>query len=166
MRLTLIIKVLILFNFLVNIIGAESFNKYGVSLSFPGYYTKSGDIGNDAIKVKDVVAESYSLQTDYDLFVITFLRFSVEPKGTLAVGMKGAVHAVSGWLKDYRYLDINGYSVLECEYSSKKYGPTLNYFERIFELDKYTVVNVKYMSVETELTKQGKKFLTSLSIKP
>jgi hypothetical protein len=166
MRVPLIIKVIIFFILFGNNIDAESLNRYGVYISFPGYYTRSGDIGNDNIKVNGVVAETYSLQTDKDLFAVTFLRFGVKPKGTLYDGVKGAVKTVSGWQKDYRYLDINGYSVLESEYSTKKYGPVLNYFERNFYLDKYTLVNVKYMSVEAELTKQGKKFLTSLSIKP
>ena len=164
MRLASIIKAIIFFILLGNNIEAESLNRYGVYISFPGYYTRSGDIGNENIKVNGVVAESYSLETDKDLFAVTFLRFGVKPKGTLYDGMRGAVKAVSGWKKDYRYIDINGYSVLECEYSTKKYGPVLHYFERNFYLDKYTMVNVKYMSTNSKLTNQGKQFLESLSI--
>jgi len=109
--------------------------------------------------------ETYFLQKDYEIFAISFLRFPLEPKGTLEDGMKGAIDAVSGWLKDYRYLDINGHSVLECEYASNNLGPILHYYERNFQLDKYTRVNIKYISIVAELSGQGKSFLTSLAIR-
>ena len=161
-----ITPLLLFIHLFTNVVSAKTFSKYGVSLTFPGDYTKSGDIGNESIKVKNVIAETYSLQRDFDAFMITFLRFGEKPKGTLETGMKGAVNAVSGTLTGARYLNINGYAVLEYEYTSSKHGPTLDYFDKVFYLEEYILVNVKYIGTDETYQDKGKMFLESLGIKP
>ena len=143
---------------------AESLNKYGVYVYFPGDYIKDGDIGNEAIKVSGVAAETYSFRDKYGIYALTFLRFSSIPKGTLEIGMEGAVHGVGGKLKDYRYLKINGYTVLEYEYTQSRYfGKDIHYLERNFFIDKKMIVNVKYVGYESGIS-IGNNFLRSLKI--
>ena len=162
-RWHLIITLSLIQSGLLDDANAESFNKYGVYVYFLGDYVKAGDIGNESIKVDGVVAETYSSQSKYGLYTLTFLRFSSIPKGTLEQGMQGAVHSVRGKLKDYRYLKINGYTVLEYEYSTHKFGPILHYVERSFLIDKKILVNVKYVGLESGIS-SGNNFLSSLKI--
>tara|TARA_B100000579_G_C22699538_1_gene789096 strand:- start:145 stop:498 length:354 start_codon:yes stop_codon:yes gene_type:complete len=106
MRFSLIIILSIIYSGALDNAKAKSFNKYGVYINFPGDYVKAGDIGNDAIKIKNVIAETYSLESKYGVFSLTFLRFASIPKGTLKIGMQGAVHSVGGKLKDYMLYSV------------------------------------------------------------